>query len=163
MRLTNQQQIHRAYLRSPVWLAKRAEALSHYGATCSRCGNYGSDVHHKTYVRTGGCELLTDLEVLCRECHEAHHRAERATKVRGRRDSSINVLALARYLSSSQRDALCQRFNLMWTAVFNAITVDRRRDVTEVALAMLGKRRAYASKSKGRRGRYGKHRPSGRL
>ena len=30
-------------------------------------------VHHKTYVRFGGDELDSDLEVLCTYCHRAHH------------------------------------------------------------------------------------------
>jgi hypothetical protein len=163
MTLTNQQQIHRAYLKSPVWLAKRAEALSLYGTTCSRCGQFGSDVHHKTYQRVGGGELMSDLEILCRECHEAHHRAERATRVRRKRNSAINVFALARYLTTTQREILCSRFGLMWSAVFNAITLTRRQDITEAALAMLGKKKAYASQPRSRRVRFGRMPKSTRL
>jgi hypothetical protein len=62
MNLTDEQLIHRAYLASPLWAEKRIEALTFHGAICARCGSHGSDVHHKTYERTGGEELMTDLE-----------------------------------------------------------------------------------------------------
>lgn len=88
MEISNRQAEHRAYLTTPVWKAKRHEALALYGCLCNRCGEYGTDVHHKTYERVGGRELLEDLEILCRECHEAHHECERFTgkhKERSRR------------------------------------------------------------------------------
>lgn len=78
--ITDQQQLHRQYLRSEVWKKKRLEALEFYGCICNRCNEHGTDVHHKTYERVGGGELMEDLEVLCRTCHEAHHAIERATK-----------------------------------------------------------------------------------
>ena len=36
------------------------------------CGETDVDLHHKTYERIGS-ELLTDLEPLCRPCHNALH------------------------------------------------------------------------------------------
>jgi hypothetical protein len=107
--LTNGQLVHRQYLCSPVWQAKRVEALSHYGSICSRCREPGSDVHHRTYERVGGAELMADLEVLCRGCHEAHHTAERCAKTRVRRSREINRQALYRTLTPRQRAILCQR------------------------------------------------------
>lgn len=86
--LSDNQLIHRAYLASPVWKAKRGEALAFYGCKCNRCGEWGNDVHHKTYERTGGNELMEDLEVLCRECHEAHHDAEKCSS----RGSGIRMI-----------------------------------------------------------------------
>jgi hypothetical protein len=76
-RLSDNQIMYRAYLSTPVWKTKRLEALNHYGCKCMRCGEWGNDVHHKTYERVGGDELMEDFEIMCRECHEAHHRAER--------------------------------------------------------------------------------------
>lgn len=159
MNLTNAQQIHRDYLKSPLWQSKRLEALSFYGPTCNRCGKEGTDVHHKTYERTGGNERMEDFEVLCRACHEAHHRVERATNARGgkRRNRSINRSALARYLTQSQRQILQARFRLMWGPIYIAIISGNRPDIEAVALAMLGKKHAHSSKRRGQdaRLRYG--------
>jgi pyruvate kinase len=47
---------------------------------CAKCGEHGTDVHHLTYERVGGNELMEDLQVLCRECHTAIHAMEKATK-----------------------------------------------------------------------------------
>lgn len=79
-RLTDNQVIHRQYLNSPLWKKVRLSAIKHYGEICAKCGEHGNDVHHLTYDRVGGDELLEDLQVLCRECHEAIHTAERKTK-----------------------------------------------------------------------------------
>jgi len=62
-----------AYLASPMWKAKRREAIKHYGAACQGCGfNEKLNVHHKHY-RTLGVEAMDDLEVLCEACHELRH------------------------------------------------------------------------------------------
>jgi len=78
--LTIKQIEHREYLKSPLWRSIRSKAIAHYGEVCGRCGEHGSDVHHLTYERVGGNELLEDLQVLCRGCHEAVHIAERKTR-----------------------------------------------------------------------------------
>ena len=82
-KITDQQYLHRQYLQTPIWKQKRLEALTYYGCICGRCGGYGNDVHHKTYERVGGGELISDLEVICRECHKAHHVAKVAAKMLG--------------------------------------------------------------------------------
>lgn len=112
--MTDKQLIHRQYLESPVWKAKRQEALEHYGCICGRCNKHGTDVHHKTYERAGGGELMEDLEVLCRPCHEAHHRAERATrnKPTTKEPRSINRRAIFQYLTGPQKDKLIKDFGL---------------------------------------------------
>lgn len=97
---------HRAYLASPVWKAKRAEALSFYGCICSRCGDWGNDVHHKTYERQGGGELIEDLEVMCRECHRAHHAAERFTSNKSRRGRGIHIRVIHKRLTDKQYSKL---------------------------------------------------------
>lgn len=73
LQISHNQAMHRAYLTTPIWQAKRQQALDLYGCICSRCKEFGNDVHHKTYERVGGDELMEDLEVLCRECHSVHH------------------------------------------------------------------------------------------
>jgi 5-methylcytosine-specific restriction endonuclease McrA len=39
---------------------------------CERCGNFGSELHHRKYERLGR-ERPTDLEWLCAECHRRIH------------------------------------------------------------------------------------------
>ena len=110
--LTDRQILHRQYLQSPIWKTKRNEALAHYGCTCNRCGKYGTDVHHKTYERVGGNELLTDLEVLCRLCHDAHHRVEKATLGTKVKRRSVHRRALFGYLTAAQKRKLMFDFNI---------------------------------------------------
>lgn len=112
--LTDNQLLHRQYLQSPIWKAKRQEALAHYGTICARCKEHGTDVHHKTYERVGGAELMEDLEVVCRECHDAHHRAEKATRHKRatREPRSINRRAIFQYLTTTQKDKLVKDFGL---------------------------------------------------
>lgn len=67
------------YLKSQVWKNKRYAKLVDVNFICEGCG-YGKydfedqplDVHHKTYERFGN-ERMSDLEVLCRTCHEERH------------------------------------------------------------------------------------------
>lgn len=63
--------IYEAFLTSPAWQTKRAQVLERADGRCERCRNEctGLDVHHLTYDRFGGLELLTDLEALCGRCH----------------------------------------------------------------------------------------------
>jgi hypothetical protein len=62
------------YLKSDGWKRRRKRALARAGYRCQRCGARGRlDVHHLTYKRRGR-ERDADLQVLCRSCHQAHHR-----------------------------------------------------------------------------------------
>lgn len=61
------------YLNSGDWKQLRERALTHYGRSCVLCGSYYAlEVHHRTYVRVGA-EELTDLIVLCDDCHGRYH------------------------------------------------------------------------------------------
>lgn len=144
MQLTLKQINHRAYLQSPLWQKKRQEALARYGCICARCQRHGTDVHHKTYARVGGGELMTDLEILCRGCHDAHHRVERIT-VKNRRTKAINSVALARYLTPNHRALLTSKFSMPWPLIYSAICDNAREDISEEALRLLGKKRTYVS------------------
>jgi len=104
-RLSDRQLLHRQYLQSPAWKAKRMEALESYGCVCNRCGKYGNDVHHKTYKRVGN-EHLEDLEVLCRDCHEAHHAIERSLRGRKQGHKAYHVKAMFAALSEDQKKML---------------------------------------------------------
>lgn len=145
MHLSNLQLLHREYLKSPLWQKKREEAIACFGATCRRCGQHGTDVHHKTYERTGGKELLSDLEILCRPCHEAHHRIERAQRPKCRRNKVIPLQALYRYLTKTQQRRLCEQFGLTSVSLFNAITDASRNDVVGAAKTMLGVNACYGA------------------
>jgi Helicase HerA, central domain len=59
------------YLQTQHWQSKRKEALQHAVYRCQICnaGGVQLDVHHRTYQRLGA-ELLSDLFVLCHECHD---------------------------------------------------------------------------------------------
>ncbi len=67
--------VYKDYLLSPEWQAKRKEALRLAGYRCQVCyaGDVTLDVHHRTYKRLGH-ELITDLIVLCRPCHDIFHK-----------------------------------------------------------------------------------------
>jgi 5-methylcytosine-specific restriction endonuclease McrA len=57
------------YMRSTDWKAKRLFALHLAGYRCQLCGGRGRlQVHHNTYERFGH-ELMSDLIVLCGDCH----------------------------------------------------------------------------------------------
>jgi 5-methylcytosine-specific restriction endonuclease McrA len=61
------------YLKTREWQAKRNRALIRAGNRCQLCGSTARlDVHHNHYYRRG-YELLEDLVVLCRSCHEHFH------------------------------------------------------------------------------------------
>lgn len=136
--LTYNQTLHREYLKSPVWQAKRVEALSHYGSICNRCKEYGNDVHHKTYERWGGNELMQDLEVLCRGCHEAHHRVERANRERRSNLRSIRKQAIFGYLSRSQKNQLVRQHSLFSEAELSAALMSERLPLMMDAARLLG-------------------------
>lgn len=64
------------YLQSRHWQAFRLKALRHYGKKCHLCGTKEVPyfhVHHLTYERVGE-EKLSDVVVLCEECHNEVHR-----------------------------------------------------------------------------------------
>ncbi|MBA1335853.1 MAG: hypothetical protein HPY66_1671 [Firmicutes bacterium] len=61
------------YLQTDHWKEFRQAALDHYGRKCSYCGRKTSlNVHHLTYERLG-CEELSDVTILCKECHMKEH------------------------------------------------------------------------------------------
>lgn len=63
-----------AYIASPSWRRKRAQLFKARGRQCETCGATRGIIqaHHLTYARLGH-ELLTDLQVICKPCHEHHH------------------------------------------------------------------------------------------
>lgn len=64
---------YRDYLETTHWRETRARAIERAGHKCQVCGARESlDAHHNDYSRLGG-ELMTDLVVLCRDCHDVFH------------------------------------------------------------------------------------------
>lgn len=84
---------YQAYLESEHWQQVRERKLEEQDWQCERCGHFarrdengerlGIEVHHITYERIGG-EELSDLEVLCRTCHEEQHGIEGLGRERSR-------------------------------------------------------------------------------
>ena len=71
------------YLNSTEWRIRRNAAIKASGEKCARCGSVNSlEVHHLHY-RTLGCESLTDLLVVCKECHK-HEDAKRDAQTHDR-------------------------------------------------------------------------------
>jgi hypothetical protein len=67
------------YLETPHWKEFRRQAFKEQLKTlgqnrCSRCQKSAVTlhVHHLTYERLGK-ELLTDVEIICRDCHKKEH------------------------------------------------------------------------------------------
>jgi len=62
-----------SYLRSQKWKDTAITKIILVGRRCELCG-YPKNlhVHHKTYENFGD-ELMSDLEVRCRYCHEYRH------------------------------------------------------------------------------------------
>lgn len=78
--LTERQIEYRKYLQSEHWKLFRLSILAKRGVACEQCGSrHGRpDLHHKTYARLGA-ELESDVEILCRICHQSRHRKPRPT------------------------------------------------------------------------------------
>lgn len=156
--VTDNQLIHRAYLCSAAWKAKRLEALGAYGCICNRCGEHGTDVHHKTYERVGGLEKLEDLEVLCRDCHIAHHDAERSgVREKGRR--IIHRRAIYDKLTAKHAEILFKEFPNAGSDLFYIINYGDQ-EIADRAAQLLGFSYAYGQLARKGRSRIGDCRQS---
>lgn len=62
------------YLKTPEWKVMRSRKLIMAGNRCQVCGSTAKplDCHHNSYERLGD-ELLEDLVILCRSCHQRYH------------------------------------------------------------------------------------------
>jgi hypothetical protein len=101
--VTTNQVMHREFIASPLWRDIRKRAIAHYGCICAACGCAGFDVHHKTYVRFGGEEILEDLEVLCRGCHDARHAILQNVTCTKRKRPWVHAAVAYRYLTQAQK------------------------------------------------------------
>jgi hypothetical protein len=160
MRLTIKQELHREYLRSPLWREIRQSALDYYGCICGKCGKDGNDVHHLTYKGWGGNERISDLQVLCRDCHSAIHAIERATKNKNRRRKRVNVQALFGYLTEDQRKMIELEFGgVCYSLLFQKDKIGEMarvmaKKMLNVDDVYFGKRRSKKSNKTRKRIRY---------
>ena len=61
------------YLASREWWVKREAVMRRAQGMCERCRkNRATAVHHRTYARIYK-ELLTDLQAICKGCHDFTH------------------------------------------------------------------------------------------
>lgn len=140
--LTHNQTIHRQYLNSPLWKSVRKKALEKFGEICSKCGEYGTDVHHLTYDRVGGNELIDDLQVLCRGCHEALHSIERSIQAStnrqkiGKRRKGATIGEIISHLTEKQKQILENKFMCPLFSILNAPTI-KGHEAREDAKKML--------------------------
>ena len=76
---------YKDYLNSPIWKYSSSIIKLVKGYTCERCSQQSNPthlvVHHKTYAHLGS-ELyhLSDVELLCTDCHMKVHGIERGCK-----------------------------------------------------------------------------------
>ena len=72
---------YQEYLKSAEWKHLKSIKLKQSKPICQGCNESGRilEVHHLTYERIG-MELLTDLVVYCRECHDKAHGKEKPSE-----------------------------------------------------------------------------------
>lgn len=77
------------YLKSEHWQNLRIAKLASVDAECKKCGkrDLSNDVHHLRYKSLYDVEL-TDLVVLCRECHDFAHEALDLCRNRIKKDNN---------------------------------------------------------------------------
>lgn len=84
---------YRAYLRTPHWQdVRRRYWASKMPKRCAVCGRTDTplDLHHRTYKRIGN-ERLSDLILLCRQCHEETHAVAAVRKRRKARNVLLDA------------------------------------------------------------------------
>jgi 5-methylcytosine-specific restriction endonuclease McrA len=72
---------YKEYLASEHWRDVKDRFMkSKFRKKCFVCGSKNKlNLHHKTYIRVGN-EYLTDLCLLCEECHKKVHEREKPTR-----------------------------------------------------------------------------------
>lgn len=77
--LSRREWYRQIYLSSDHWKALRAEALKNHGRKCGACHkpSLWLDVHHLNYREIFNVQV-SDLQLLCRPCHDKEHCNPRA-------------------------------------------------------------------------------------
>ena len=78
----------KAHLKSGRWAWTRREAVRAANWQCEKCGGRGPlEVHHPIPIAQGGAvHDPSNLQVLCRGCHIAHHHPGTGDSVTGREE-----------------------------------------------------------------------------
>lgn len=100
-------QEYRDFIQSTEWKKIRRQKLDADKWVCQRCGEFANNVHHKSYARPFGEEEPGDLESLCQDCHDTHHRVDpfaKLTNKKGKR--ALNAMAVLGYLTEAQKAKL---------------------------------------------------------
>ena len=72
--MTAKTKAYKAFIKSPQWAVIRGMRIFKDRGQCAVCkSRHKLEVHHKTYARFGGKELMQDLLTLCVNCHKAVH------------------------------------------------------------------------------------------
>jgi hypothetical protein len=138
MRLSINQLSHREYLKSALWKKVRAKALEHHGNICSKCNEFGTDVHHLYYPEFWGEEEMSDLMVLCRSCHDAIHGIEKGNSY----NDVVHIQSLYNYLTDKQKEIISSNLQVPLCLVFMSDSIDGRR-ARNMAVNMLNVRGYY--------------------
>ena len=79
---------YKEYLQTEHWQTMRRLALGFAQHKCQICNNDNNlNVHHRTYERQGN-ERLSDLTVLCEDCHKLFHgQIEQPVEIEARQTS----------------------------------------------------------------------------
>ena len=70
----------KALYNSASWVKTRKAYFDYKHGLCERCNRPGKIVHHKIHITPRNINnpeitlCFDNLELLCRECHEKHHR-----------------------------------------------------------------------------------------
>ena len=103
---------------------------------------------------------MGDLQVLCRDCHNAIHAIERATKNKNRRRKRVNVQALFGYLTEDQRKMIELEFGgVCYSQLFQKDKIGEMarvmaKKMLNVDDVYFGKRRSKKSNKTRKRIRY---------
>lgn len=100
---SHRREAYKTYLESPEWEKRRRLALSRAGFRCQVCNSKGVLVaHHRTYERVGN-EAPGDLTILCWDCHDLFHNAQRLGRLRRVPETDKPEWALLMQFISLQR------------------------------------------------------------
>jgi ClpP class serine protease len=92
------------YIKSKMWYRKREDFLGNKkDKNCEVCGNAkASQVHHRTYQRLT-LEKMSDLTLLCRECHEKFHKVVPSSKMSKAKSNNGDCNCAVCYRRTSER------------------------------------------------------------
>jgi len=109
---------YKRHIASANWKKTRDQKLAEAHYRCEKCGiskwSKPLEVHHLTYDRLGR-ERLSDLQVLCAECHEKLHVSAEEGKM-----GDWSILAKRRPawgndIHGAFDDFMCSRYGVLWS------------------------------------------------